>query len=70
MTITTMSPMFTEAELKPEPSIDPDPASTSTSTARCLELYQGDCLDWLRDLPANSVDAWVIDPPASINFMG
>ncbi len=33
-------------------------------------LHHGDCLDVLKSLPANSVDAIVTDPPAGINFMG
>jgi DNA modification methylase len=30
----------------------------------------GDCLDLLRELPADSVDAVVTDPPYELNFMG
>jgi site-specific DNA-methyltransferase (adenine-specific) len=33
-------------------------------------LHHGDCLDVLRTLDANSVDAIVTDPPAGIAFMG
>jgi DNA modification methylase len=33
-------------------------------------LKQGDCLELLKDLPDNSVDAIVTDPPAGIAFMG
>jgi len=36
------------------------------------ELYRlidGDCLDQLRELPANSIDSIVTDPPAGISFM-
>ena len=32
-------------------------------------LHHGDCLEVLKFLPANSVDAIVCDPPAGINFM-
>ena len=27
------------------------------------ELHQGDCLEWLRTLPDNSVDLAILDPP-------
>jgi len=33
-------------------------------------LIQGDCIEELRKLPANSVDAYVSDPPSAIAFMG
>ena len=33
-------------------------------------LHLGDCLDVLKTLPADSVDAIVTDPPAGIGFMG
>lgn len=33
------------------------------------EVRKGDCLALLRELPDNSVDALVSDPPAGINFM-
>lgn len=33
-------------------------------------LHQGDCLEVLRSLPAESVDSVVTDPPAGISFMG
>ena len=35
-----------------------------------VTLYLGDCLDVLRGLPADSVDAIVTDPPAAVGFMG
>jgi hypothetical protein len=35
-----------------------------------VTLYLGDCLDVLRTLPADSIDAIVTDPPAGIAFMG
>lgn len=35
-----------------------------------VELYVGDCLDVLRQMPDASVDACVTDPPAGIRFMG
>lgn len=34
------------------------------------QVVVGDCLVLLRQLPTNSVDAVVTDPPAGINFMG
>jgi DNA modification methylase len=33
-------------------------------------LYHGDCLEVLRELPADSLDSVVTDPPAGIAFMG
>jgi DNA modification methylase len=33
-------------------------------------LFQGDCLDIMRSLPDNSVDAVVTDPPYGLSFMG
>jgi site-specific DNA-methyltransferase (adenine-specific) len=33
-------------------------------------IEMGDCLDLLRELPADSVDAVVTDPPYELNFMG
>jgi site-specific DNA-methyltransferase (adenine-specific) len=35
-----------------------------------LTLHHGDCLDVLRTLPDNSVDAVVTDPPYGLEFMG
>lgn len=35
-----------------------------------IELLHGDCLDRLRELPDNSVDACVTDPPYGLSFMG
>lgn len=35
-----------------------------------VTLHHGDCLDVLRELPDNSVDAVVTDPPYGIRFMG
>lgn len=34
------------------------------------EVYLGDCLDVMRQLPDNSIDAIVSDPPYGIKFMG
>lgn len=33
-------------------------------------LYLGDCLELMKDLPDDSVDAVITDPPAGISFMG
>lgn len=35
-----------------------------------VTLYHGDCLDVLAELPENSVDAVVTDPPYGLEFMG
>lgn len=35
-----------------------------------VTLHQGDCLDVMRGMEADSVDAVVTDPPAGIGFMG
>ena len=34
------------------------------------QLLQGDCLEVMRGLPDNSVDAVVTDPPYGLSFMG
>ncbi len=33
-------------------------------------LYHGDCLDVMRELPANSIDTIITDPPYGLGFMG
>jgi len=35
-----------------------------------ITIYNDDCLNILRDMPDNSVDSVVTDPPYGINFMG
>lgn len=35
-----------------------------------VQLYQGDCLEVMRTLPANSVHSIVCDPPYGLSFMG
>jgi hypothetical protein len=42
---------------------------TSFYTDPHFTLYLGDCLEVMRELPAESVDAVVTDPPAGISFM-
>jgi site-specific DNA-methyltransferase (adenine-specific) len=39
-------------------------------TDHSVTLYHGDCLDILRELPDNSVDSVVTDPPYGLGFMG
>lgn len=39
-------------------------------TDDAVTLFHGDCLDILRDLPDNSVDSVVTDPPYGLGFMG
>ena len=34
------------------------------------QLYHGDCSEVLKELPSESVDAMVTDPPAAVAFMG
>ena len=34
------------------------------------DVYHGDCIDVMRELPDDSVDAVVTDPPYRIRFMG
>lgn len=35
-----------------------------------VQLYHGDCLEFMRTLPAGSVDAVVTDPPYGVDFRG
>ena len=35
-----------------------------------MKLLQGNCLDKLKELPDNSIDAIVTDPPYELGFMG
>lgn len=44
--------------------------SIAKRTANGPDLHFGDCLDVLKTLPKDSVDALVTDPPAGICFMG
>jgi DNA modification methylase len=34
------------------------------------EILEGDCREWMADLPENSVDSIVTDPPYGLSFMG
>ena len=34
------------------------------------KIYQGDCIEELKKLPENSVDAIITDPPYGLEFMG
>jgi len=43
---------------------------TPYHTDDAVTLYHGDCIDVMRALPDNSVDAVVTDPPYALNFMG
>lgn len=38
--------------------------------ANMLQLLHGNCLEVLREMPANSVDSVVTDPPYGLSFMG
>lgn len=35
-----------------------------------INIFHGNCLDFLKDLPDNSVDSVVTDPPYGLSFMG
>ena len=34
------------------------------------KIYQGDCIEELKKLPDNSIDAIITDPPYGLEFMG
>jgi len=46
------------------------PILTPFMEASGITLYQGDCIDTMRRLPDNSVDAIITDPPYGLEFMG
>lgn len=50
-------------------SSEGDPGAVLRGEARWA-VGNGDCLEFLRELPDNSCDACVTDPPAGIGFMG
>ena len=57
--------------LDPAPPVDARPVQTEPWKAYGpVTLYRGDCIDVLRAMPADSVDAVVTDPPYGIGFMG
>jgi len=35
-----------------------------------IELYNGDCLEIMKDIKANSIDVIIADPPYWANFKG
>lgn len=49
---------------------DEDDELSEATDLHGVTLYLGDCLDILRQMPDNSIDALVTDPPAGIGFMG
>ncbi len=40
------------------------------NTIQANTVYEGDCLEVMRQMPDNFVDAVITDPPYSLNFMG
>ena len=47
-------------------SVEPDPVESDLD----FTLLKGDCLQKLKELPDNSIDAIVTDPPYELGFMG
>ncbi|MGL4233202.1 MAG: DNA-methyltransferase [Casimicrobium sp.] len=45
-------------------------SASNLVTVGDASLYLGDCIDVMRSLPSNSIDALVTDPPYGIRFMG
>ncbi len=57
--------------LEVPPPVDPKPtAGRLWKQYDRASLYLGDCVEVLRSMPADSVDACVTDPPYGIGFMG
>jgi site-specific DNA-methyltransferase (adenine-specific) len=56
--------------VSPERVKYPEAIVTENKQDRKWTLLEGDCLEVLKTLPENSVDAIVTDPPAGIAFMG
>lgn len=53
------------------PPVNPLPVNTDPwKVYEGVALYHGDCVEILRAMPANSVDAGATDPPYGIGFMG
>ena len=40
------------------------------SNPQRVELKHGDCIELMRELPDNSIDSIVTDPPYGLEFMG
>lgn len=47
-----------------------EPILTPFLGATDVTVYQGDCIEVMRQMPENSVDAIVTDPPYGLEFMG
>lgn len=57
--------------LEPAPEVSPLPIRTEPWLVDGrVTLYQGDCIDVMARMAANSVDALVTDPPYGLGFMG
>lgn len=58
--------------LDPAAPVNPQPVNTAPWKiyAPGITLYLGDCIEILRAMPADSVDAIATDPPYGIGFMG
>lgn len=57
--------------LETPPPIDPRPVNTDPwKQYPGVTLYHGDCIEILKAMPMNSVDAIASDPPYGIGFMG
>ena len=50
----------------PPPAVEPDPVESDLD----FTLLKGNCLEKLKELPSNSIDAIVTDPPYELGFMG
>src|SRR5690554_6903209 len=51
-------------------AVSTDGSCTRRGSVSEWTLYEGDCLEVMRQLPDNSVDAVVTDPPYGLEFMG
>ncbi len=54
----------------PEEKIQPIEKIVLSSMTQPFKLYLGDCLQVLKELPDNSIDSIVTDPPYGLKFMG
>lgn len=59
-----------ESKRNTDGDIKTNVAHATTSDGLGAQLYLGDCKEILKNLPSNSVDAVVSDPPYGIKFMG